>query len=181
MPCPNWPPWWRTCTTRSTPCTLGHQTGDEALKFLAGHIKQALRPMDTVARYGGEEFVVLLPQTTAEEARVVLTRLQRTLSANFFMHDERQVFVTFTETGLMKDLQNVMPCLRRLNQLGLEISIQPALGPAVPHLRGLAAAPHPPNGGSPRSAGSGDNPADGPHAEIVLRQRGGPEAVGPMR
>ncbi|MFN3415172.1 MAG: putative bifunctional diguanylate cyclase/phosphodiesterase [Caldimonas sp.] len=28
-----------------------------------------------------------------------------------------------TETGLMKDLQNVMPCLRRLNQLGLEISI----------------------------------------------------------
>lgn len=76
--------------------TLGHQTGDEALKFLAGHIKQALRPMDTVARYGGEEFVVLLPQTTAEEARVVLTRLQRTLSANFFMHDERQVFVTFS-------------------------------------------------------------------------------------
>lgn len=76
--------------------TLGHQTGDEALKFLAAHVKQALRPMDTVARYGGEEFVVLLPQTTAEEARVVLTRLQRTLSANFFMHDERQVFVTFS-------------------------------------------------------------------------------------
>ncbi|MCX7660357.1 MULTISPECIES: GGDEF domain-containing protein [Caldimonas] len=76
--------------------TLGHQTGDEALKFLAAHVKQALRPMDTVARYGGEEFVVLLPQTTAEEARVVLTRLQRTLSANFFMHDQRQVFVTFS-------------------------------------------------------------------------------------
>lgn len=28
-----------------------------------------------------------------------------------------------TETGLMKDLQNVMPSLKRLNQLGLEISI----------------------------------------------------------
>lgn len=76
--------------------TLGHQTGDEALKFLATHVKQALRPMDTVARYGGEEFVVLLPQTTAEEASVVLTRLQRTLTANFFMHDEQQVFVTFS-------------------------------------------------------------------------------------
>jgi diguanylate cyclase len=76
--------------------TLGHQTGDEALKFLAQHIKQALRPMDTVARYGGEEFVVLLPQTTSEEATVVLTRLQRTLTATFFMHEEQQVFVTFS-------------------------------------------------------------------------------------
>ncbi len=76
--------------------SLGHQTGDEALKFLAHHVKQALRPMDTVARYGGEEFVVLLPDTTAEEAQVVLTRLQRTLTAQFFMHEERQVFITFS-------------------------------------------------------------------------------------
>lgn len=76
--------------------TLGHQTGDEALRFLADHVKQALRPMDTVARYGGEEFVVLLPDTTAEEAQVVLTRLQRTLTAQFFMHEERQVFITFS-------------------------------------------------------------------------------------
>ncbi|MCW7540498.1 diguanylate cyclase [Aquabacterium sp. A7-Y] len=76
--------------------TLGHQTGDQALKFLAQNVKQALRPMDTVARYGGEEFVVLLPETTAEEACVVLTRLQRTLTANFFMHEQKQVFVTFS-------------------------------------------------------------------------------------
>ncbi|AKJ30959.1 sensor domain-containing diguanylate cyclase [Caldimonas brevitalea] len=76
--------------------TLGHQTGDQALKFLAQKVKQALRPMDTVARYGGEEFVVLLPETTTEEACVVLTRLQRTLTANFFMHEDRQVFVTFS-------------------------------------------------------------------------------------
>ncbi|PPE71721.1 diguanylate cyclase [Caldimonas thermodepolymerans] len=76
--------------------TLGHQTGDQALRFLAQHVKQALRPMDTVARYGGEEFVVLLPETSAEEAQVVLTRLQRTLSASFFMQEERKVFVTFS-------------------------------------------------------------------------------------
>jgi diguanylate cyclase len=76
--------------------TLGHQTGDQALKFLANNVKQALRPMDTVARYGGEEFVVLLPETTAEEACVVLTRLQRTLTASFFMHEDKQVFMTFS-------------------------------------------------------------------------------------
>jgi diguanylate cyclase len=76
--------------------TLGHQTGDQALKFLANNVKQALRPMDTVARYGGEEFVVLLPETNTDEACVVLTRLQRTLTASFFMHEEQQVFVTFS-------------------------------------------------------------------------------------
>ena len=76
--------------------TLGHQTGDEALKFLARRVGEALRPSDTLARYGGEEFVVLLPETPVEEAQVVLTRLQRTLSAELFMHEGRQTFVTFS-------------------------------------------------------------------------------------
>jgi diguanylate cyclase len=76
--------------------TLGHQTGDEALKFLANRVKQALRPGDLVARYGGEEFVVLLPGTPAEEAQAAVTRLQRGLSAELFMHEGKQTFVTFS-------------------------------------------------------------------------------------
>jgi len=76
---------------------LGHANGDAALRFLTQRVKQALRPSDTLARYGGEEFVVLLPATGAEEARQVLTRLQRTLSAELFMSDAQgQVFVTFS-------------------------------------------------------------------------------------
>jgi diguanylate cyclase len=76
--------------------TLGHQTGDEALKFLSSRVKQALRPGDLVARYGGEEFVVLLPGTPVEEAQAAVTRLQRGLSAELFMHEGRQSFVTFS-------------------------------------------------------------------------------------
>ena len=49
-----------------------------------------------MARFGGEEFVVLLPDTTLPEAQEVLTRLQRLLSAALFMHDQREVFVTFS-------------------------------------------------------------------------------------
>ncbi len=75
---------------------LGHQTGDEALKFLARRVSESLRPVDVVARYGGEEFVVMLPDTPLEEAQQVLTRLQRNLSAEFFTHDERKVFITFS-------------------------------------------------------------------------------------
>lgn len=75
---------------------MGHQTGDEALKFLARRVSECLRPVDVVARYGGEEFVVMLPDTVADEAQVVLTRLQRTLSAEFFTHEEKKVFITFS-------------------------------------------------------------------------------------
>jgi diguanylate cyclase len=76
---------------------LGHANGDAALKFLTERVSQALRPGDTLARYGGEEFVVLLPATPTEEARQVLTRLQRNLSAELFMSDEQdQIFVTFS-------------------------------------------------------------------------------------
>jgi diguanylate cyclase len=76
--------------------TLGHSVGDTALKSLAGHVRAQLRAVDVVARFGGEEFVVLLPGVPVDEAQVTLTRLQRTLSASLFMHDGREVFVTFS-------------------------------------------------------------------------------------
>ncbi|KAB0581071.1 diguanylate cyclase [Ideonella dechloratans] len=76
--------------------TLGHTAGDEALKALAEHVRSSLRPVDAVARFGGEEFVVLLPGTPVDEAQQVLTRLQRQLSASLFMHENKEVFVTFS-------------------------------------------------------------------------------------
>lgn len=76
--------------------TLGHSAGDQALVALAKRVEAALRPTDKVARYGGEEFVVLLPETELEEAQNTLTRLQRLLTQSLFMHEQQQVFVTFS-------------------------------------------------------------------------------------
>ena len=76
--------------------TLGHAAGDTALHKLAQQVREQLRPRDTVARFGGEEFVVLLPDIGATEAQQVLTRLQRQLTASLFMHDNKEVFVTFS-------------------------------------------------------------------------------------
>jgi diguanylate cyclase len=76
--------------------SLGHGAGDVALKTLAAQVRAALRPMDHVARFGGEEFVVLLPGTALAAAQETLTRVQRSLSMSLFMHEGREVFVTFS-------------------------------------------------------------------------------------
>ena len=76
--------------------SLGHATGDEALIHLATVCRETLRPQDTIARYGGEEFIILLPDTTLEEATAALTRLQRELTKKFFLHDNDKVLITFS-------------------------------------------------------------------------------------
>lgn len=75
---------------------LGHAAGDVALKKLAAAVRERLRPVDHLARFGGEEFVLLLPGIAVDEAQQVLTRLQRSLSEALFLHDGREVFVTFS-------------------------------------------------------------------------------------
>ncbi|HNT37761.1 MAG TPA: diguanylate cyclase [Rubrivivax sp.] len=75
---------------------LGHAAGDKALTALAAAVRERLRPVDHLARFGGEEFVVLLPGTGVDAAQEALTRLQRALSAALFMHDQSEVFVTFS-------------------------------------------------------------------------------------
>ena len=76
--------------------SLGHAAGDVALKSLASRVKKGLRPVDTVARFGGEEFVVLLPATPLGEGQETLSRLQRSLTKSLFLHEAKEVFVTFS-------------------------------------------------------------------------------------
>jgi diguanylate cyclase (GGDEF)-like protein len=54
--------------------TLGHLSGDRALKAVAEALKRELRGYDAVARFGGEEFVVFLNDVSLADARQVAQR-----------------------------------------------------------------------------------------------------------
>ncbi len=56
--------------------SYGHQMGDRVLKTVARELLQGLRRIDIVCRVGGEEFALVLPDTTMEAARDVVTRIQ---------------------------------------------------------------------------------------------------------
>src|SRR5262249_26871028 len=54
----------------------GHLKGDEVLQTVAERLQSSVREGTTVCRYAGDEFVVVLPETTREEAAVVAARLE---------------------------------------------------------------------------------------------------------
>jgi diguanylate cyclase (GGDEF)-like protein len=55
--------------------TYGHLTGDAVLSGLAAALRALLRDYDITGRFGGDELAVLLPGTTAGEARRIAARL----------------------------------------------------------------------------------------------------------
>ncbi|HKC41400.1 MAG TPA: GGDEF domain-containing protein [Gemmatimonadales bacterium] len=72
---------------------LGHRVPDELLRATAVALRLALRATDFIARLGRDEFVVLLPETSAPAARVVLEKLRAGLS-DTRSSDGRPVVVT---------------------------------------------------------------------------------------
>lgn len=76
--------------------SLGHDAGDAALIHLANVCRETLRPQDTIARYGGEEFIIILPETSLNDAAAALTRLQRELTKRIFLHEHEKVLITFS-------------------------------------------------------------------------------------
>ena len=56
--------------------TRGHVAGDQLLREVGATWRTALRPDDIAVRIGGDEFLLILPQTDAPGARVLIARLR---------------------------------------------------------------------------------------------------------
>jgi diguanylate cyclase (GGDEF)-like protein len=63
--------------------TVGHTGGDEVLRRVAEVLKRNVRAGDLSVRAGGDEFIVMLSETAADGAAVVLERLRSEIAAIF--------------------------------------------------------------------------------------------------
>ena len=69
----------------------GHPFGDFLLAEVASTLARGVRDSDLVARYGGEEFVVMLPETTSDEAVAVAEKLRRAIADREFAQGDVRV------------------------------------------------------------------------------------------
>jgi len=76
--------------------TYGHAGGDLLLAGFADKMRLVLRQMDSAFRFGGEEFVVLLPETTGQEAMIPAERIRQRIADSAFPMppEDRPVSVT---------------------------------------------------------------------------------------
>ncbi|MCJ7765956.1 MAG: diguanylate cyclase, partial [Thiovulaceae bacterium] len=62
----------------------GHQSGDAVLREIAIALQENLRDSDLVSRWGGEEFVIILPNTTREQASSIAEELRAAVEERRF-------------------------------------------------------------------------------------------------
>lgn len=74
----------------------GHAVGDKALAWVAQTAAAQIREIDVLARYGGDEFVLLLPQTSAQQALPIAERIGESIAAMRMETDRGSIGVTLS-------------------------------------------------------------------------------------
>lgn len=76
--------------------TWGHQTGDKVIKAFSQLLQQRLRPQDYVGRYGGEEFLLVLAETSLQNAGILTDELRETFKQIDFIEESQKFNVSFS-------------------------------------------------------------------------------------
>ena len=58
----------------------GHEAGDQMLMWVADCLSRQARTEDTLARIGGDEFAWILPETTSDQAMIVVERARQAIA-----------------------------------------------------------------------------------------------------
>jgi diguanylate cyclase (GGDEF) domain len=74
----------------------GHEVGDKVLRHVAKLLGAQIRASDRLFRWGGEEFLILMPGTSAPDARLALDRMCRTVEKTPFRAGDLEVPFTIS-------------------------------------------------------------------------------------
>jgi diguanylate cyclase len=75
---------------------FGHIIGDKVLRMISKEMKRVCRESDFIARFGGEEFVVLLPQTSLEDAKIAIDKIRKHVENCPFHYQNKPVPLTIS-------------------------------------------------------------------------------------
>jgi polar amino acid transport system substrate-binding protein len=64
--------------------TFGHAVGDDILKEISAIVKENIRTTDSFGRWGGEEFLIILPETSRENAQRTAENLREIIFGTSF-------------------------------------------------------------------------------------------------
>ncbi len=85
--------------------TFGHAIGDDALIMTIQAVCSKLRSADLIGRYGGDEFVILLPQTTAQDALPLAERIHASI-AEMRLDTDRGVLTLTISIGIAQSIHD---------------------------------------------------------------------------
>ncbi|MBR1942338.1 diguanylate cyclase [bacterium] len=74
--------------------THGHQYGDYVLREVANLMRDSFRKTDMLYRYGGEELVIIMPETSLENAAIPAERLREKIAGNDFVYNGVKINLT---------------------------------------------------------------------------------------
>lgn len=100
--------------------TYGHGQGDSVLVQVAELLMRNTRQYDSIARIGGEEFIILLPETTIDQANVMAENLRVKIAEHNYSSQENnngiKVTASFGITGLDLEKDSWLHMLERADK-----------------------------------------------------------------
>lgn len=84
--------------------THGHIAGDGVLVAIVRVISAQIRQTDVLCRYGGEEFALILPSTSINDARHLLTRIQENIQEIAYKLDSGHIVKVTASIGLVVNM-----------------------------------------------------------------------------
>ncbi|MCS6778049.1 MAG: sensor domain-containing diguanylate cyclase, partial [Chloroherpetonaceae bacterium] len=80
--------------------TYGHPQGDRLLRRITGILRDSMRTTDHLGRYGGEEFLVILPETTKDDACRLAERIRSAVEEHAWLQISDQIVRRTVSVGV---------------------------------------------------------------------------------
>ena len=93
--------------------THGHLIGDQVLRGIAAFVGKSIRASDTVCRFGGDEFLILMPETSHDEALGMAERLRQKISEMVIVTPAEQLLLTVS-AGVAVSHDEKGDCLEKM-------------------------------------------------------------------